>query len=961
MGNEVSRRKSGLTAKLMSGTALAAAGLVLTGAARAAETGTPSEVEQVVVTGTSIHGVAPVGANVITIDQAQIRRTGVQTVQQLLADVPQVTGFNNYGQGSFGSADPSGTHAPTLHSLGASASNGTLILVDGHRLPLGGFNHTLADPNIIPPAALERVEVLPDGASAIYGSDAVAGVLNFITRRRFDGTDASVQAGFGDHYRTSAANLAVGKTWDRGSALLVYGYSHRSALKNGDRDFYKTDLRALGGSNFNSFACAPATIQPGASGGATFLLAPYTGAPVSASSASCAYTYDIDTFPAENRHNLLGRVEQKLSDRLTLTADVVYSNRKDRQDIAVGSVSNVVVFGPGSAPAGGPGQVNPFFVGPAGTTVERVSFSADELFPNAKNRAGAETVYGALKATYDLGQDWVADLSGLWGQDESFTRNYGVLCASCVILGLNGTTNVTGNTTTPSIPGRSTVVLNLPLTAANAVDVWNPLAGNRMSAATRSGLLDDNSSFARQKIGNAKLVAGGPAFALPGGPVRVSVGGEWLLYSLDQSMLATANAGPIAQNAIDTRLGYTRDVYALFGETVVPIVGKANAMPGVRRLDLSGAVRYDHYDDFGGTTNPRVAAMWEPAEGLQFRGSYGTSFTAPALTSRGDDVFGVSTDSNYGASGQQILPGSFPGANTLPGCAAVTAATSCAIGGSNPAQGLQVNGANNKLKPQTGDTWSVGLDWRPTGIRGFRLGLTYWAAKYRGLIAAPSFSQVVSSPGLNGALTLNPTAAQVAAATAGLRQATALPATVNFIYSFQQRNVSTLDASGIDLDARYSFASGFGDWTLGAAVSDKLKFAQQYGSGTPYLSRLNTAGINATFSSIRLLARGSVGWSLDGWAANLYVNHTGAYWNRTSTAMAVSGPRGQRVASYTTIDAHLAYDIPADGWLKDAQVFVDAQNLFDQDPPFVNTPGGYNILDSNPIGRVVSVGARKRW
>jgi iron complex outermembrane receptor protein len=948
----------------MGGTVLAAASVLSVSANAAPAPLADAEVEQVVVTGTSIRGVAPVGANVITLDQAQIRTSGAQTVQQLLTEVPQITGFNNYGQGSFGSADPSGTNAPTLHSLGASASNGTLILIDGHRLPLGGFNHTLADPSIIPPAAVARVEILPDGASAIYGSDAVAGVVNFITRRKLNGAEASAQAGFGDDYRTSNVNLLAGRTWDRGSAMVAYSYSHRSNLKNGDRDFYKTDLRTLGGSNYNTFACAPAAVQPGGAGASPVYLAPYTGTGVSSANPSCNYSYDIDALPEETRHNVLARFEQKVGERLTLSADLVYSHRRDRQEIAVGGVSNIVVFGPGSMPAGGAGQINPFFQSPAGAPVERVSFAADGLFPNAINRAGANTAFATVGADYDLGHAWSAELSGLYGQDESFSRNYGVLCASCLVLGLNGTTNVAGNPATPTFPtrtGPAAFVTNLPLTAANAIDVWNPAGSNRTSAAALAGLLDNTSSFARQRIGNAKLVVGGPAFALPAGDVRVSVGAEVLRYTMAQANTATANGGQITRNAIVTDLDYSRTVYALFGETVVPIVGPANAVPLIRKLDLSAAVRYDHYDDFGGTTNPKLAAAWEVVEGLSFRGSWSTSFTAPALTSRGDDTFGVTSDSNFGVSAQQVLPGSFPGANTLPGCATVTATGSCNIGGGNVAQGIQLNGGNSALRPQTGDTHSFGVDWRPDFIRGLRLSVTYWAAKYKGLIAAPSFSQVVASPGLYGALILNPTAAQVAAATAGLRPTSPLPTTVNFIYSFQQRNVSNLDASGLDLDARYSIPSRWGDWTLGAAVSEKLKFEQQYGEGTPYLSRLNTAGINATFSSIRFMGRGMLGWSLENWAANLFVNHTGAYWNRTSAAVAVSGPRGQRVASYTTIDAHLAYGIKAGGWLSDTELFADASNLFDRNPPFANVPGGYNLQDANPIGRVVSLGVRKSW
>jgi len=182
-----------------------------TAPAAAAQTNAPTDA--IVITGTSIRGVAPVGSNLISVGREAIDNTAVQTVQQVLKTVPAVVGLNSVGQGAFGSADAAGTNAPTIHGLGASASNSTLIIIDGHRFPLSGVNHALADPNIIPPNALERVEVLPDGSSAVYGSDAVAGVINFITRRKYEGIEASGQASFGDKYRAQQAGVIGGHTW----------------------------------------------------------------------------------------------------------------------------------------------------------------------------------------------------------------------------------------------------------------------------------------------------------------------------------------------------------------------------------------------------------------------------------------------------------------------------------------------------------------------------------------------------------------------------------------------------------------------------------------------------------------------------------------------------------------------------------------------------------------------------
>jgi iron complex outermembrane receptor protein len=169
--------------------------------------------KDIIVTGSSLKGVAPVGSNLTTVGRAELESSGAQTVQQVLKSVPSVVGLQSAGQGAMGSADGSGTNAPTIHGLGASASNSTLILMNGHRIPTSGVNHVLADPNIIAPIALERVEVLADGASSVYGSDAVAGVINFITRKKVTGLEINIQKGFASNYKTFNAGLLTGKTW----------------------------------------------------------------------------------------------------------------------------------------------------------------------------------------------------------------------------------------------------------------------------------------------------------------------------------------------------------------------------------------------------------------------------------------------------------------------------------------------------------------------------------------------------------------------------------------------------------------------------------------------------------------------------------------------------------------------------------------------------------------------------
>jgi iron complex outermembrane recepter protein len=267
------------------------------------------EVEQVVVTGSTIRGAPPVGSNLITVGQDSIQKTGAQTVQQVLRSVPAVVGMGAVGQGAFGSADGAGTNAPTIHGLGASASNSTLILIDGHRLPLSGINHALADPNILAPLAIQRVEVLAEGASSVYGSDAVAGVINFITRRNFNGLEVRGQTGYADGYHTYGAGAVAGKTWDSGSVLVALGYSDRDGLLGSKRDFAARDRRATGGSNLASFFCSPATIQVGTG---NIITAPYTGAGVANAPANspCDYSGLIDLFPSERRYSGMIKLNQ---------------------------------------------------------------------------------------------------------------------------------------------------------------------------------------------------------------------------------------------------------------------------------------------------------------------------------------------------------------------------------------------------------------------------------------------------------------------------------------------------------------------------------------------------------------------------------------------------------------------------------------------------------------------------
>jgi len=287
-------------------------------AADAQETNVAADsVETVTVTGTSFRGIAPVGGNLVSVDRAVIEKTAAQNAQQILKNVPAITGL-----GMSGVTQNAGNsyYAPTIHSLGASASNSTLVLIDGHRIPLGHISLALPDPSMLPPIAMERVEVLAEGASSVYGSDAVAGVVNFITRKHYEGLMVTGQVGTGDNFGTLSAGLLGGTSWEGGSALAALGYSYSGSLRYdySTRPYLYPNKTAFGGTNFLSFNCSPAAIQP--SGFSTIFSSPTAASAIANTTANspCDSTQYGRVYGKEKRYNMMFRAQQDIGDDITI-------------------------------------------------------------------------------------------------------------------------------------------------------------------------------------------------------------------------------------------------------------------------------------------------------------------------------------------------------------------------------------------------------------------------------------------------------------------------------------------------------------------------------------------------------------------------------------------------------------------------------------------------------------------
>ncbi len=531
--------------------------------------------EEIVVTGTSIRGVPPVGSNLISVSRAEIEAVGAANTPDLLASVPQLNSFNTAPSAS---RDGFGSFAPGMRGL---PSNATLPLMNGHRLVAAAANETNPDFPLIPNLAIERVEVVADGASSIYGSDAVAGVVNFITRRNVSGAELSVNYGVGEGYHSANLGALIGRRWGEGSILAAYQYTANDDIVGRDRDYRTQDFRPQGGIDTRAVNCPSPNVLFDSSGFAVNHAAPDLRPNTQ---NFCDNGAGAALYPSSEIHSAFVSGRQQIGAYATVWGELLYSDRRDEIRAALPAQAVVI------------GAANPFFRGPAGggATSSYVLFRPDNLvgadhFVNTDDkRVGNSSVGVDLR----LPRDFELSLYGTfdWAENVAFI---------------------------PSINAAALAAAAAGTSAATALDPY----GTGTSPAVTAAILNSSTSVTiNQRTDLGALRLSGPLAALPGGEVKIALGAEFRRESFDQEGFVGATPVPEALE---------RDIASAYGEVFVPLA---------RTLSLSLSGRYDDYSDFGSTTNPKVGLNWEPVEGLGLRASYGQSFRAPGVRQVGATV-----------------------------------------------------------------------------------------------------------------------------------------------------------------------------------------------------------------------------------------------------------------------------------------------------------------------------------
>jgi outer membrane receptor protein involved in Fe transport len=850
--------------------------------------GNDIKIAEVVVTGTLIHGVLDIVSPVEFVTKREMKKSAYATVQDALAALPVNFGggpsedfstVGNFGKGS----------SVNLRGLGAGA---TLVLVNGYRQPYSGTEGDFVDLSNIASSIVDHIEVLPDGASALYGSDAIAGVVNIITRKDLDGAETQVRMGAGPGGGDEKLlSQLFGKKWDTGSVLFSYQFLQRTSLDAASRAYAASaDKRSLGGTDHRSTRSNPGNLlDPLTFLPSLAIPSDQDGSALSAAdlirgSANLQNQYtDVQLLPDRRTHSASLSGIKKLGDHIELSAEGRATDRRLTQDyIAV----DRVLFVPSTNP------FSPY----KGVRSAIVSYSfLDDLGPRRFD-ARAQNFSGSFGAQANVGASWKTKLSASYGRETIDFRGYNEVNSTAL---------------------RAALADSKPETA------FNPFGdGSFTNPKTIESIKSVQREYARSSITSANFVADGTAFDLPTGPLKLAVGSEWRHEQL-------------ARGAV-TRRSFDRSIQSAYAELAVPIVGQPDDVHALPRLELSLAGRFESYSDFGHSSDPKVGLRWTPTSSLKLRTSWGTSFKAPKLA----DVYDLSNNSAGLAS--------LPDARTSTGSTLVVA----------------IEGNNPDLTQETASTWTAGVDFAPPMIDGLKLSLTYYDIDYNNRILVPAASSpseiLLQEDQWSSVIHRNPTQDEInvactAAPLFGVTLSQCESAPIAAIVDFRVRNMASTRVRGVDLKLDQSVHTRLGRFDFGLNGGYILSFLQASSSSSPTTDVVNTVGNPLAFRM-----RGIAEWSQrdfddSGFGASAALDRFGGYRDPDSAV-------AYGVAPFTTLDLRLSYRTPKGNSAFDGLEFgLNASNVFNVAPPFVDDAAGYDVVNADPYGRVISLNIQKSW
>lgn len=901
---------------------------------------TPSDIEEIVVTGSRINRAdLNTAAPVTVVAREQIATSGRASVGDILQSLPAQsnainTQYNNGGDGS------------TRVDLRGLGSARTLVLVNGRRFVPGGTGADASvDLNAIPMAAIERIEVLKDGASAIYGSDAIGGVVNIITRRNWTGTEISAFGGVSQRGDAEFIDLSVttGHKLDKVYVLFSAGYFKQEPAWSGDRvwsrvdhdyDFTTGEVVTVGSSAVPEGYISDWEGTPGNKTwndlvstygeGGTFIRGddgswrPFRFDGVKGMGGDY-YNYQPANYlvTPQQRFNMMLNASLKIGDSAKAYVETSFTNRQSDQILAAEPLFTITE----GLTVSKDNVYNPFGRDFIDVRRRLVEFGGRRFQQDQDTFRIVGGVNGHLPESMGPLRGWFWDISANYGRNSGTELKDGTLIRSRLQNALGPSyINAAGAPTcgTPDAPIDGCVPLNLfggPGTINQAMKDYLSYTG------TRRGL-NEQAILAVNATGDLfTLFANRPVSLAVGYELR-NESGATIYDPLTSHGDTTGNKSADTQGSFTVNEGYL--------ELSIPIV---SGKPGAEDLELDAALRAFNYSTFGSDFTYKLGGRWSVVRDFTLRGTYSTAFRAPSV----GDLYSGSVDS--------FLDVTDP-CNNYDGQITGAVAKNCAAAGiptdlvDDRSQQRVLLGGNPNLQPEKAETFTVGAVIEPRWIKGFSLTVDYYHIKITNSIS--SYGPDVILNGCYGGESLNDEyCSKVHRDSNGLISTIDDPAV----------NVGGDTTAGLDFGARYDFGTPIGRFSITADINWLQMMDTELSDGTIVHAKGNY-DLQGVYAPVKGVA--GISWGYKGVGAGIHGRYISSYQECINNACSVEDDDPaptltRRVSDYGALDLYVSYDLKS-GLGKTGFLF-GVNNLTDVDPPWIwngqivkTDPSSYDFL-----------------
>ena len=913
--------------------------------------------EEVIVTGTYIAGIDEAVLPVSIMGAEAIEATGAVNMGEVLSYIPAISDLEFEDNSNGTNAARGDVSSVALRGVPSAY---TLTLLNGRRMVTwptfqaqGSVPSTLYNVNVIPTSAVQRIEVLRDGAAPLYGADAIAGVVNFVTFSDFEGLRFTGRYGWSDdtNYEESEISAAGGWTFNDGrSSFSVFGswydrsYVHMNEL---DDLFYDLDRRQneripeswRGDSQLrNTSSLTPwARFETGSlrdDGSwlrtASYHVNPNTGE-IASGSGSTRYNFNEDAWvtPDTERFNLMASYQHEISDTLDFFANAYYYQSEGRIIRAASPLDDSLAF----------------LIVPA--DAYHNPFDEDVLL-----RGWRPVDLGPRIVDTDHDQ-WglTAGLSGEWS---------GWDWEAAVVLSESENKDIEGNRQAKSLFTQQLMV--------NGPDALNPFAGpGGNTEAALDGIRVSATDVRSSELALADLrVNRGDLWTLFGNDVGAAFGLEWRREEyfddrdprLDGSM--PYSNGPIFDESdlvgvsatFDS--GASRNTYSAYGEFNLPLVGAANEKPGLRSFEIQIAARYENPSDFDDTLKPKFGLRWEPTEGLLFRANYTQGFKAPNLPVMNQGTIvrridGVEDPMRAEVTGYPVDLGETYRRTTRLG--------------------------NPELRPQDSETMLVGFTFSPTWAgdwaAGLRISLDWWRVEIEDEISLIDnatqleIDQMLRESGsgfnpnvIRAAITPADQAAFDAWNAANPNdQRIAVGEAIDIIGQYENSDLTEVE--GWDASLLWAMPdTRAGQFTFRTDVTRMTDYMRQLDLAPIDVLQRNgfpewryTVALNWDYRAFR--ANATMRYVSEVYDTSLSCNSTADCQAATAPGIVVDGTKYWRVDDWTVFNLMFGYDFSDMGGMASGlDLSAGIRNVTNEDPPFADESFGYFTRLHNPYGRV---------